>query len=139
VSKPKPPHETVFFLDECLGGGKVSRALKDAGVSFETSGNHFCRGTPDEEWLAEVGRRGWVVLTHDKGIRKHKAELLALRENHVRAFIVAAKGLRGEEIGALLVRSMPEMLKILQRTEPPMIAIIRSSSVIELKEGRKRS
>lgn len=136
-SNPQQPN-FVFYLDECLGGNKVYTALTHAGLSVELHSTHFQRGTPDDQWLPEVGKRGWILLTQDKRIRHRKNEILALRQNDVRAFIVTAKNLRGEEIGALIVKALPKILRILNDTEPPLVAMINRDSVVELKEGRSR-
>jgi len=131
-SKAQQPNYT-FFLDENLGGSKVCTSLRGAGLTVEMHATHFTRGTADEDWLPIVGQRKWVLLTQDKGIRHHKNEILALRKNNVRAFIVAAHGLRGEQIGPLILSVMQKMRRILSKTDPPFIAIINRGSVIELK------
>jgi hypothetical protein len=119
VSKSKPqPHNHVFCLDECLGGQKVYAALKQAGLNVELHSSHFPRGTADEEWLPTIGQRGWVLLTQDQQIRRRKNEIQALRDCEVKAFIVVAKGLRGEEIGNLIITALPKIFRILQDTQP---------------------
>jgi predicted nuclease of predicted toxin-antitoxin system len=138
VSKSKPLPNTIFYLDECLGGNKVPAALKEAGIVFELHNDHFPRGTADEEWLPEIGKKGWVLLTQDKGIKRRKNELAALRENKVRAFVISARGLRGEEIGALIVKTMPQILRVLKHTEAPLIAAISKDKIVELREGHRK-
>lgn len=58
----------VFFTDRDLGKQFPAR-LREAGLQVERHADHFQPATPDEVWLPEVGRRGWVVLTHDERIR----------------------------------------------------------------------
>ncbi|MEZ5583574.1 MAG: hypothetical protein R3F37_13265 [Candidatus Competibacteraceae bacterium] len=41
----------------------------EAGIRIERHDDHFAQDTPDTEWLAEIGKRGWFVLTHDGRIR----------------------------------------------------------------------
>jgi hypothetical protein len=43
----------------------------------------------DEEWLAEAGRRGWIVLTKDRRIRRRRAEIEAIARHDVNAFVLA--------------------------------------------------
>lgn len=138
MSRSKPQRDYIFYLDECLGGNKVYSALARAGVNVELHSAHFKRGTPDEEWLRVIGEKQWVLLTQDKRIKYRKNEILALRSYCVRAFIVVARGLRGEEIGQLIIDSMPKVLRILKNTHPPLVAVISRSSVVELREGRPR-
>jgi len=62
---PKPASGLVFFIDRSLGRKYVAGALRTAGAKVEVHDDHFPQTTPDVEWLAEVGRRGWVVLSKD--------------------------------------------------------------------------
>ena len=43
----------------------VADALRKAGESTTAHDEAFGQDTTDLEWLADVGRRGWVVLTKD--------------------------------------------------------------------------
>jgi hypothetical protein len=54
----------VYFTDRDLGK-QFGEILKTAGLTVERHGDHFAADTPDEAWLAEVGKRGWIALTHD--------------------------------------------------------------------------
>lgn len=49
-------------------------ALQSAGVRVERHRDHFSPDCEDSEWLAEVGRRGWVVLTKDAKFRYRQVE-----------------------------------------------------------------
>ena len=92
---PEPP---VFFLDRSLGKRKVADALRQAGMQVEIHDDHFPPDAKDEDWLREVGRRGWVVLTKDKMIRHRASELLALRKACVSAFVLTSGNLSGGEM-----------------------------------------
>ncbi|MBN8554091.1 MAG: hypothetical protein J0L93_01480 [Deltaproteobacteria bacterium] len=137
-SKKLSPENYIFYLDECLGGKKVYEILKNAGLNVESYDSHFPRGTADEDWLPVIGQRGWILLTQDDKIRRRKNERNALRRNRVCAFIVTAGGLRGEEIGKLIVGTLPKIFRILKNTKPPLIATINRHTVVELKEGARR-
>ena len=67
----------TFFTDRDLGK-QFPAELVSAGISVEPHASHFKHNTPDEEWLAEVGRRGWVAVTHDQRIRYKPNELAAV-------------------------------------------------------------
>lgn len=58
----------VYFTDRDLGN-RFPEILRSAGLTVERHGDRFAPDTPDEEWLAAVGARGWIVLTHDRRIR----------------------------------------------------------------------
>jgi len=59
----------IFFLDRSLGKHIVADALRQAGAEVQLHDDYFSQDARDEEWLQEVGRRGWIVLTKDDRIR----------------------------------------------------------------------
>lgn len=90
----------TFFVDRSLGAHDVPDALRATGVHVEIHDDHFAPDTPDATWLAEVGARGWIVLTKDSRIRRHPLELQALLGANVAAFMVTATDLTGADMGA---------------------------------------
>jgi len=90
-----------------------------------THDEHFDADTPDEVWLAEAGRHGWIVLTQDQHIRYRAIELRALTEAGVLAFVVVAAGATGTELGRLLVRALRRMRAIAAMTHRPAVFLLR--------------
>lgn len=129
----------TYYLDECLGGDTIANILITAGLTIEPHHKHFTRGTKDEDWLPIIGKRGWILLTQDKGIRRRRVEILAIRENNVCAFVVAAKGLQGKEIGELIAGSITKIERILKKNHPPIVATILKGSVVQLQEGTPKN
>jgi len=80
----------VFFTDRDLGT-LFPEILKGAGFSVERHRDHFPPECPDEDWLAEVGRRQWVALTHDARIRYKPNELAAVIRHRVRLLVIVGK------------------------------------------------
>lgn len=99
---------------------------------MEAHADHFPPDTPDAEWLAEVGRRGWLVITKDKHIRYRTAERQALLEAGVRAFVLTATGLSGEENAAALVRALPRMVRFAAGHHAPFIASVSRSGAVAM-------
>src|SRR5205085_11068593 len=94
---------------------------------------HFPRNTPDEIWLTEVGRRGWVVLTKDKHIRYRSNEIAALLSANVRAFILTTKGdLTGAEMAQIFIKALSRIKRMATKTPPPFIARVQRDSTVEL-------
>ena len=52
--------------------------------------SHYKQGfkdeTPDDEWLAFAGRRGWIVLSHDAKFHKESPALAAVIQHKVGCF-----------------------------------------------------
>ncbi len=93
----------------------------------------FGTGTHDVDWLPEVGARGWVLITKDKNIRKRPLELDALRRSHVRAFVLTASGLTGEEQARVLKEAFRAMLRLLRRRrDDSFIARVTADSNVEV-------
>jgi hypothetical protein len=139
VTNSKRPDEVIFFIDASLGGKIVAQALRDADAKVEIHNDHFAQGTPDHEWLAAVGDKGWVVLTKDERIRYHELERLALMDAGVRAFVLTAKGLRGTENAEILVKAQPSMRRLLKKQAGPFIAkVTRGIEVTLIVSGYKK-
>ncbi len=139
TSSSKPLDDFVFFIDRSLGRKAVAEALRANGARVEIHDDHLRQDARDEEWLAYVGARSWVVLTQDDRIRYHALELGALLDAKVRAFVLTAKGLRGEENAAIIVNALPAILRALARHSGPFVArIARNSKVDMLYEGGEK-
>ncbi|HEX6901511.1 MAG TPA: hypothetical protein VF789_17420 [Thermoanaerobaculia bacterium] len=81
--------EVTFFCDNDLGTKLFPRALRDHGLKVETLIQTFHQyDTQDRDWLPEVGRRGWVVLTADYRMRYRERERDAIMDNNVRVFVL---------------------------------------------------
>jgi predicted nuclease of predicted toxin-antitoxin system len=142
TSSSKPLDEIVFFIDRSLGRKAVATALRNVGAQVEVHDDHLPQDAKDEEWLRFVGARNWVVLTQDDRIRFHYHERIALLQAKVCAFVLTAKGLRGEENSAIIVSALPAIRRMLSKHPGPFIAkITRASDVtlFELPEHKKRS
>lgn len=134
-SSTKQQPERVFFTDRDLGR-QVPDILERAGFHVERHDEHFGPLTPDSVWLAEVGRRGWIGLSHNKSIRYNTEE----RDLSMRAGL-ALFMLIGHTTHALLARNLvqtfPKVLKFLEEHDPPFIArIYRPTPVEAVEDGR---
>jgi hypothetical protein len=111
----------------------VAGALRGAGVTVEIHDDHFSPDTRDEDWLREVGQRGWIVLTKDSRIRYHTVELRALIKGRVAAFVLSGGNLRGDEMAEIFLKALPAMDRFARKNRPPFIArITKGGSVTRL-------
>lgn len=134
----KPPDERVFFVDRSLGRHALARRLRDAGLKVEVHDDHFPPDTADEDWLREVGRRGWVVLTTDKRIRSRALERAALLEAKVQTIFLPSKNFRPDEIGIAIAKSVRRFLRFLDANPPPLLARMGRDGRCEILERRRR-
>jgi predicted nuclease of predicted toxin-antitoxin system len=132
--KLREPFE--YFVDRSLGKRVVVEALRAAGETVHAHDDLFERNTPDTQWLAEVGRRGWVAVTKDKNIRRNDLERRALIDANVACFMVGRGDLSGETIAALFITSLSRVRRVLRRFEVPLAASISLEGPIRvLMEG----
>jgi predicted nuclease of predicted toxin-antitoxin system len=137
----KPPEPLTYFLDRSLGRIKLASALRQAGLHIEVHDDHFVQDATDEEWLAAVGKDGWVVFTKDQRIRYHTRELGALISHGVRAFVLTAHDVTAEEMAAIFLRARGKIEKFLSgNTGPFMVAVARSGNLRVLwpEQGNKK-
>ncbi|WP_437572786.1 hypothetical protein [Sorangium sp. So ce542] len=86
--------------------------------------DHFAQNTPDTEWLVEVGRRRWVVLTKDKNIRSNQLELRALLEAKVACVMLGRGNLTAEAMGNLFSGNLRRIERALRRFQVPLVATL---------------
>ncbi len=120
----------VYFTDRDLGKQFPAR-LRAAGLAVERHADHFAPDAPDALWLPEVGRRGWVVVTHDERIRYKANELAAVTQHHVAMLLVV-----GHAPFAVLaehfVHTLPRIEAFVEAHRPPYIAKVLRPTPKEL-------
>jgi predicted nuclease of predicted toxin-antitoxin system len=122
----------IFFLDGNLGKYKIADALRQAGVEVQIHDDHFRQGTPDEDWLRDVGQRGWIVLTKDTQIRYRAPERAALMQARVRAFVLTAGNLSAREMADIFLKALPAIRRFVANHQPPFIAKVTRSSTVSM-------
>lgn len=115
----------------------VADMLRAAGHLAHVQHDTFGSGTPDLEWLPEVGARRWILITKDQQIRKREIELRALRQAGVRAFVLTAAGLTGKEQADVIERALPGMIRLLRRKAVTFVARVTAGSNVETIEWHK--
>ena len=132
VSSSWQREEPILFLDRNLGKHIIADRLRSAGMKVEVHDNHLPPDAPDEDWLALVGRMGWVALTKDKNIRYRTAELESIRSNAARIIVIRAKNATGSDIAELLVKGRRRIARFVAKTVAPFVAAIDGSSRIRV-------
>ncbi len=107
----------------------VIEALVGAGLELRLHRDFFEPDCPDAEWLPEVTKKKWVVLTKDKGIRRRPIERQALLIPNARSFILTAGEMTGEEIAATFVRHLNRIQRLAKNAKPPFIATVTRDGV----------
>ena len=109
MSKQPPP--ITFFIDHCVSEKIVPEAMRAAGATVEAHVDHFPINALDTEWLPEVSRRGWVVITKDWGLTNNLLEQRAIAAANAQVFILASGNYTGEGMAAILVKALERLQK----------------------------
>jgi len=116
----------TFFLDHQIGRYVVAEILRATGAAVEVHLDHFAGDAPDIEWIPEVARRGWVLITKDQHIRRNPLERAAYEAAKLRGFVVTGKDMTAGELGELLSRCLSGMVRrAAGRPGPLLFAISR--------------
>lgn len=113
-------------------GRAIGGRLTAEGLQVELHDDHFPPGTPDTDWLAVVGAKGWVVLTKDTRMRYRPNEKQALLGAGVRAFVFTSGSLSGAQMADAIVAALPEMMKLLASHPRVFVARITATSDVAI-------
>jgi len=130
TSSPPLPEGLVFFLDRSLGRRYVADALRARGAQVEVHDEHFPADAKDQDWLAEVGRRGWIVLMKDKRGRRVQLEVEALLAAEVRAFVLTSGNLTGPEMADIFAHHLHRMAALAISRPPPFVAGVSRARIL---------
>jgi hypothetical protein len=110
----------VYFTDRDLGR-QFPSILRDGGIRVEMHGDHFPAVTPDDEWLAGVAERRWVVVTHDKRIRYKPNERDAVMRSKIALLVIIGR-VPNRDLAVNFVNTIDRVETFVDAHEPPFIA-----------------
>jgi PIN like domain len=98
VSRPAKPAIVRYYIDaDVLGLAKILTQIR-GDVTYPGDPGGPVKGgrvrarctitqvdTDDEIWIPETARRGWLIITRDRHIQDHRAEIEAVRSLEQRA------------------------------------------------------
>lgn len=116
----------IFFTDRDLGA-TFPRILSEKGLHIEKHDDHFENNTSDDDWLSEVGRRGWFAISKDKKIRYRQNERDAAMRGGVGLFLVVGKASHST-LAHNFAASIALIERFVQETSRPFIAKVYQAS-----------
>ena len=131
-SRPQP--ERTLFIDRSLGKHIIADRLRAVGMAVEVHDDHLPQDAPDEDWIALVGRKNWVAITKDRGVRYRTAELQAIRRHSARVIVIRMKNATGWDIAELLVKARRRIARFAAKTAPQFVAGIYGSGMVKAYE-----
>ena len=127
---PKP--SLIFFIDRSLGQKVIAERLRQSGVQVEVHDDHFPQNALDEDWISEVGKKGWVVLTKDDRIRYRPAALAVYRRNRVRVFVFGSGEMKAQDMADAFVTALPKIYRLALERRGPFFARISRSGLVSI-------
>lgn len=127
--------EPVLFLDRNLGKHVIADRLRAEGMPVEVHADHLPPDAPDEDWLAHVGRRGWIALTKDKNIRYRTAELAAMRKHGARVVVIRAKNATAADVAEMVVKGRRRIARFAVKPSGPLVAALYANGAVRPYAG----
>ena len=111
-----------FFLDRNLGVNIFPAILRAEGITVHLHQDHFPQAAADVDWMPEVARRGWPILSPDIRISRDQLEVEAIMTSGAAVFCLAGGHLTSQEKARNVLRCLPQITSVLERTPRPFIA-----------------
>jgi hypothetical protein len=107
-----------FFVDNNLSV-QLARGMAGFGEDVTHLKDHYSPDAADTDWLPQIGRDEWILLTRDDRVRFNPAELAALKQHRVGAFFLGGKGRSRWDIIQQVVRNWMRMNELADKTSRP--------------------
>jgi predicted nuclease of predicted toxin-antitoxin system len=140
VSSNPPRKPPLFYLDRNFGSKIVPGILRKANILCQVHDDCLAVDAADEEWVRLCSEKNWIAITKDAQIKYNELIRTSIQKSTVGIFILKAKNLTGDQIGELIVKAYPTILKYIKKTKRPFVASIHSNgsiSSITLREKLK--
>jgi len=102
VTRERPAEVRFYFDADVLGLAKIMVQVRpDCTYPGDPGGVLHKRRRPpcpitqpatlDPDWIPEVARHGWLIITRDSNIQGHTAEIEAVRQNGAKMIALSGK------------------------------------------------
>jgi hypothetical protein len=84
----------TFYFDRNIGR-RIPESLMHLKTPFDVQWHNklgFRHDMPDDEWMAIVGARGWIVFSQDYKFHKYEFEYEAVKQHNLRCFYLPETG-----------------------------------------------
>lgn len=124
----------TFFFDNDISF-RIAHALRHFVEGHEVLAlrDRFPTNTPDSEWIPEVGKHGWIVISRDHNQRRMESEHAALRQSGVRVLYVR-NGDKQDDLftdAARIIKNWPKIEAWAMKAESGTLARLNTSDRIE--------
>jgi hypothetical protein len=113
-----------LFLDRTHQSKVTKQLLTDLGTRVEVHKRHYLPATPDPEWVADTTRKGWTIISGDKGIESDGINKQAVIQAEAKIFLLTDTESRGAEWAASLVMARHKIQRIATENRGPFYCTI---------------
>lgn len=121
-----------LFIDRDAWSHVLDAELRAAGIPFVAHRDLFRPDAPDAEWIAEVGRQRWVVITRDQNIRRRPNELRAVRAAGLHLFALTSGNLSAAETARVIIKAWRSIQQHAASTPAPALFSISRGGDVRL-------
>ncbi len=117
----RPAAPTLFFDRDV--GIRLPETLERLrlGVPIEFHQKHFPQDAKDDEWMPEIGARGWTLIGHDSRHHLVAAERAAIMDYQLGCFYLWGNSAPLWEKMRCFLRAFERILHTIQTSRPPFI------------------
>jgi hypothetical protein len=132
ASQPEP---LTLFIDRNSGGRIFRDLLTAQGLRVVLHDDEFPQAAADEDWLAAVGQKGWVIITGDNATTKSPLFLQRLADSKAQVFILLGlNGQTAEGKARCILDHYARITALVAENEPPAMWRIGKHGVTHVVE-----
>lgn len=121
-----------FLLDRSVGGRVLVNRLREIGWDARTLAEEFgdkrAQVMPDEEWIADGTRKGFLLLAKDHRVATRPLEARAIYMHDARVIAFSRGELTGLQMGDLCLR-FEKKIHRLASVQPPFVFSLSSTGL----------
>lgn len=125
--------QLTFYFDRCCGD-RFPKAIKHANPPFEVEYHHGLGLRPDvkdDKWLSIVGKKGWIVLSHDKKFHRNAPEIASIKQHNIGCFYLTGANSTTWENLENFIRSYRKMEEVVETKKKPFIYRVHKNGSIK--------
>lgn len=130
-STPPESKAITLFIDRNSGGRTFRTLLESTELKVVLHDEVFSQRTADEDWLMDVGKRGWIVITGDNRTTHAPLFLQRLAQSNAFVFVLLAlNGASADAKAAIIKSATPRMRELTCANQPPALWRIGRDNVV---------
>ena len=132
TASANPGNATVLFFDRDVGTAfPMALNVLTLPTAVEYHQEHFLPDARDDEWMPDVGSRGWILVGHDRMHHRRPLESQAIQEYQMGCFYLWGAQAPSWEKMRCFLNAYERILDVIEATPKPFIYRINRASRLE--------